>query len=81
MIFDLVSPRRWRFPWNYAYSPFKVKDYFVVVENFGAYYMEQKKREVIAKKKFDNAEARIEDEASREVKIYLFLKIMSFFIM
>ncbi|XP_023328907.1 potassium voltage-gated channel protein Shab [Eurytemora carolleeae] len=40
----------------------------IVVENFGAYYMEQKKREVIAKKKFDNAEARIEDEASREVE-------------
>ena len=43
--------------------------------------MEQKKREVIAKKKFDNAEARIEDEASREVKINLLIKFTSFVIL
>ena len=38
-----------------------------VVENFGAYYMEQKKREVIAKKRSDNEEARREDDALRQV--------------
>ena len=43
--------------------------------------MEQKKREVIAKKKFDNAEARIEDDASREVKINLLIKFTSFVIL
>ncbi len=38
-----------------------------VVENFGAYYMEQKKREVISKKKVLNEEAKKENDASKTV--------------
>jgi hypothetical protein len=38
-----------------------------VVENFGAYYMEQKKREVISKKKVINEEAKKENDASKTV--------------
>jgi hypothetical protein len=38
-----------------------------VVENFGAYYMEQKKREVISKKKVLNEEAKTENDASKTV--------------
>jgi hypothetical protein len=40
-----------------------------VVENFGAYYMEQKKREVISKKKLVNEEARRENDASKTVTV------------
>ena len=37
------------------------------MENFGAYYMEQKKREVISQKRLDGEQARREDEAARQV--------------
>ncbi len=41
--------------------------WLTVVENFGAYYMEQKKREVISKKKHVNEQARRENDASKTV--------------
>ena len=39
----------------------------VVVENFGAYYMEQKKREIIAKKRADTEENRRTEDKARQV--------------
>ena len=41
----------------------------LVVENFGAYYMEQKKREVIAKKREDLAEIRKSNNESFKVNL------------
>ena len=41
----------------------------IVVENFGAYYMEQKKRAVIAAKKQDLVEAKIAENASGQMEM------------
>ena len=40
----------------------------IVVENFGAYYMEQKKREVIQKKKEELEVAKKQEEKARAVE-------------
>ena len=41
----------------------------IVVENFGAYYMEQKKRAVIAAKKHDLVEAKIAENAAGKMEM------------
>ena len=41
----------------------------IVVENFGAYYMEQKKRAVIAAKRQDIAEAKIAENAAGQIEM------------
>ena len=41
----------------------------IVVENFGAYYMEQKKRAVIAAKKQDLVEAKIAENAAGQMEM------------
>jgi hypothetical protein len=41
----------------------------IVVENFGAYYMEQKKRPVIAAKKQDLVEAKIAENAAGQMEM------------
>ena len=47
--------------------------YVLVVENFGAYYMEQKKREAISKKREDLAELRKSNNQSFKVIFLYFL--------